>query len=56
MKLKEYLKFNNISNKDFSKKIGISISRSPDISVETDYQKKSIINKIHYITDKLVRC
>jgi len=54
MKLKEYLKFNNISNKDFSKKIGIStVSLSRYISGDR-LPEKSIINKIHYITDKLV--
>ena len=45
MKLKEYLKFNNISNKDFSEKIGISAVPSLDISVETDYQKNLLLIK-----------
>ncbi len=54
MKLKEYLKFNNISNKDFSEKIGISaVSLSRYISGDR-LPEKSIINKIHHITDKLV--
>ena len=54
MKLKEYLKFNNISNKDFSEKIGISaVSLSRYISGDR-LPEKSIINKIHFITDKLV--
>ena len=39
MKLKEYLKFNNISNKDFSEKFEFSTVMKKDISVETDYQK-----------------
>ena len=54
MKLKEYLKLNRITNKDFSKVIGISpVSLSRYISGERLPEKK-ILNKIFKLTDGLV--
>ena len=54
MKLKSYLKLFEISNIDFSKKIGISsVSLSRYISGERLPEKK-ILNKIFKLTDGLV--
>ena len=54
MKLKDYLKFNKISNIQFSKIIGISpISLSRYISGER-FPEKKILLKIHKITEGLV--
>ena len=54
MRLKDYLKFNNISNKEFSLEIGISpVSLSRYINGGR-LPEKDILNKIYEATDKLV--
>ncbi len=54
MRLKDYLKFNNISNKEFSSKIGISpVSLSRYINGDR-LPEKNILNKIYQATEKLV--